>query len=95
MEENIMPTKYSEEMKRKVVALANNGKNQTEMRNEYGMARSTLHKWIKDYNNSGSLSVKDNRSDKEKELIKLQKENKQLKMENDILKQAALIMGRK
>lgn len=26
MEENIMPTKYPEEMKRKVVALANNGK---------------------------------------------------------------------
>ena len=95
MEENIMPTKYPEEIKRKVVALANNGKNQTEILNEYGMARSTLHKWIKDFNNSGSFSAKDNRSDKEKELIKLQKENKQLKMENDILKQAALIMGRK
>ena len=26
-----MPTKYPEEMKRKVVALANNGKNQTEI----------------------------------------------------------------
>ncbi|MDJ1089104.1 hypothetical protein [Macrococcoides caseolyticum] len=31
----------------------------------------------------------------EKELRKLRKENQQLKMENDILKQAALIMGRK
>ncbi|SDC57994.1 hypothetical protein SAMN04488597_10943 [Halanaerobium congolense] len=62
---------------------------------EYGMARSMLHKWIKHYNNSGSFIAKYNRSDKEKELIKLQKENKQLKMENDILKQAALIMGRK
>ncbi|EGQ4113233.1 transposase, partial [Staphylococcus pseudintermedius] len=30
-----------------------------------------------------------------KELRKLRKENQQLKMENDILKQAALIMGRK
>jgi len=90
-----MPTKYPEEIKRKVVALANNGKNQTEILKEYGMARSTLHKWIKHYNNSGSFKAKDNRSDKEKELIKLQKENKQLKMENDILKQAALIMGRK
>jgi transposase-like protein len=95
MEENIMPTKYPEEMKRKVVALANNGKKIKDILDEYRMARSTLHKWIKDYNNSGSFSAKDNRSDKEKELIKLQKENKQLKMENDILKQAALIMGRK
>ena len=90
-----MPTKYPEEMKRKVVKLANNGKKIKDILDEYGMARSTLHKWIKDYNNSGSFSAKDNRSDKEKELIKLQKENKQLKMENDILKQAALIMGRK
>ena len=31
----------------------------------------------------------------EKRLIELEKENKQLKMENDILKQAALILGRK
>ncbi len=90
-----MPTKYPEEMKRKVVKLANNGKMIKDILDEYGMARSTLHKWIKDYNNSGSFNAKDNRSDKENELIKLQKENKQLKMENDILKQAALIMGRK
>ena len=95
MEENIMPTKYPEEIKRKVVALANNGKKIKDILNEYGMARSTLHKWIKDYNNSGSFSTKDNRTDKENEIIKLKKENKQLKMENDILKQAALIMGRK
>jgi transposase len=38
---------------------------------------------------------KDNRTAEENELIKLQKEIQQLKMENDILKQAALIMGRK
>ena len=37
----------------------------------------------------------DNRSDEENELIRLRKEVQQLKMENDILKQAALIMGRK
>ncbi|SDL04169.1 Transposase and inactivated derivatives [Halanaerobium congolense] len=90
-----MPTKYPEEMKRKVVALANNGKKIKDILDEYGMARSTLHKWIKHYNNSGSFKAKDNRTDKEKELIGLRKENKQLKMENDILKQAALILGRK
>ena len=30
-----------------------------------------------------------------KELIRLKKENQQLRMENDILKQAALILGRR
>jgi len=90
-----MSKRYPEEMKRKVVALANNGKKIKDILDEYGMSRSTLHKWIKHYNNSGSFKAKDNRTDKEKELIGLRKENKQLKMENDILKQAALILGRK
>ena len=47
------------------------------------------------YNNTGSFKASDNRTEEEKELIRLKKENQQLRMENDILKQAALIMGRK
>ncbi|WP_339041499.1 hypothetical protein [Spiroplasma endosymbiont of Apeira syringaria] len=47
------------------------------------------------FTNSGSFKTKDNRSVEENELIKLRKELKQLRMENDILKQAALIIGRK
>lgn len=50
---------------------------------------------MKDYRNSGSFKAKDNRTDEENELLRLRKENKQLLMENDILKQAALIMARK
>jgi len=95
MEENIMSKRYPEEIKRNVVNLANNGKKIKDILDEYGMSKSTLHKWINHYNNSGSFKVKDNRTDKEIEIIELRKENKQLKMENDILKQAALIMGRK
>jgi len=34
-------------------------------------------------------------SSEEQELVRLRKENKQLQMENDILKKAALILGRK
>ena len=44
-----------------------------------------------EYSHSGSFRAKDNRAAEEKELIKLRKENQQLKIENDILKQAALI----
>ena len=90
-----MAKRYKNEFKRKIVSLANNGKKISNIVNEYGIARSTVHKWKKDFNNSGSFKAKDNRTDKEKELIKLRKENKQLKMENDILKQAALILGQK
>ncbi|WP_339041081.1 hypothetical protein [Spiroplasma endosymbiont of Apeira syringaria] len=52
-------------------------------------------KSVKQFTNSGSFKTKDNRSVEENELIKLRKELKQLRMENDILKQAALIIGRK
>lgn len=90
-----MAKRYNKEFKKQIVSLINNGKKVSEIIEEYNIARSTIHKWVKDYNNSGSFKAKDNRSDKEKELIKLRKENQKLKMENDILKQAALILGQK
>ena len=50
---------------------------------------------IKRFDSSGSFKIDDSRTDEEKRLLQLEKENQQLRMENDILKQAALIMGRK
>jgi transposase len=57
--------------------------------------KSTIGTWVERLNKTGSLDVNDNRSDAEKELIVLKKEVKYLRMENDILKQAALILGKK
>ena len=59
------------------------------------MTPSALAKWINNYNSSGSFKAEDNRSPEENELIELRKRNRQLETEVDILKQAALIMGRK
>jgi transposase len=86
---------YEEEFKKQIVELFNNGKSINQISKEYDISKSTVHSWVNNYNNSGSFKVADNRSDNEKELIDLRKRNKQLEMENDILKQAALIMGRK
>ena len=47
------------------------------------------------YHDNGSFKEKDNRTPEQEELMQLRKENKKLTMENDSLKQAALIMGRK
>ena len=55
----------------------------------------TIMNWIQKYNKTGSFKACDNRTEEEKELIRLKKENQHLKMENDILKQAALILGQK
>lgn len=87
--------RYTDEFKNQIVSLVNSGKSISEVASEYKIAKSTVHKWTRDFNNSSSFKAKDNLTDAEKELIKVKKENQQLKMENDILKQAALIMGRK
>ena len=86
---------FTEEFKKQVVSLYNNGKSRSEIIKEYDLTPSALAKWINNYNNSGSFKAIDNRTEEENELIKLKKRNKQLEMEVDILKQAALIMGRK
>lgn len=87
--------KFTEEFKRQMVQLHASGKPSNEIIKEYDLTPSTFHKWVKQYNGSGSFKEKDNQTPQEKELIKLRKINQQLRMENDILKQAALIMGRK
>ena len=87
--------KFTDEFKEQIVQLYLNGKSKSEIRKEYDLYASTLDNWIKQHQDTGSFKTKDNLSDAEKELIELRKKNKQLEMENDILKQAALIMGRK
>ena len=86
---------FTDEFKDQIVALYNSGKKPAEILKEYNISNSTLYKCIKEKTTSGSYKTKDNLTDQEKELIELRKENKRLMMENDILKQAALIMGRK
>ncbi len=86
---------FTPEFKSNIVKLYNNGKSRSELIREYDLSSSALADWINKYNNTGSFKAADNRSEEEKELIKLKKEVKQLRMENDILKQAALILGQK
>ena len=90
-----MAKRYKEEFKKQIVSLYNNGKSLADLNGEYGIAKSTISTWIERYNGSGSFNIDDNRTEEEKELIELRKKLKQLEMENDILKQAALILGKK
>jgi transposase len=79
---------FTAEFKKQMVQLYQNGKARQEIIKEYDLTPSALDRWVKQYKSSGSFQEKDNRSPEEQEL-------KQVRMENDILKQAALIMGRK
>lgn len=89
------PRSYTDEFKQQLVQLYHNGKRKCNICREYDIAISLLDKWLKQSAANGSFHEKDNRSAEEQELIELRKRNRQLEIENDILKQAALILGRK
>ena len=86
---------YSKEFKQQMVDLYNAGKPRAEIVREYELTPSAFDKWVKQANTTGSFKEKDNLTPEQKELAALRKRNQQLEMENDILKQAALIFGRK
>lgn len=86
---------FTAEFKAQMVKLYENGKPRKDIIREYDLTPSALDKWIKQSQTSGSFKEKDNRTEDENELLKLRKEYKRLLMENDILKQAALILGQK
>ena len=89
------PRKYTDEFKQQLVDLYHSGRRRCDICREYDIAQSLFDKWVKQAEHSGSFHEKDNHTPEQEELLKLRKENLKLKMENDILKQAALILGRK
>ena len=45
-----MRKNYSKEDKQKIINLCSDGVSVTEISKEYGLARSTIYAWIKEYN---------------------------------------------
>ncbi|MDN6345314.1 MAG: IS3 family transposase [Tetragenococcus koreensis] len=86
---------FTPEFKKQIVDLYRSGKSRKEIIDDYDLTPSAFDKWVRQHAQSGSFKEKDNLTPEQQELRELRKENTQLKMENDILKQAALIFGRK
>ena len=42
-------TNYTDEFKKQIVALKQNGKSTADISREYDIAKSTINKWVKDY----------------------------------------------
>jgi len=80
---------FTDEFKKQIVLLEANEKRKCDITREYHLAPSLLDRWKKQAKTTGSFKEKDNRTPEEQELIELRKRNRQLEMENDILKQAA------
>jgi transposase len=86
---------YEEEFKRKIVELHAAGRSVEELYREYNISKTAIRNWIREIGKSGKFGAEENRTEEEREMQRLRKEIKHLRMENDILKQAALILGRK
>ena len=87
------PRHYEESFKRRIVRLYENGKPAREIRDEYDISRSTLHRWVQGIRDSGSAKAADNRTPERNEPVELRKRNGQLEMEVDVSEQAAPLSG--
>ncbi len=78
--------KYDDEFKQNAVKKILDGQSAASVSRELGVAESLLHKWKK-----AKISTA---SDAEREVVELKKKLREVEMERDILKKAALIFGR-
>ena len=83
---------YDEDFKKTIVNLYENGKGISELSREYGVGKSTIDSWIKKYKtiitSTGETTTND-------EILKLQKKNRELVQEVEILKKAVAIFSKK
>ena len=78
--------KYDEDYKREAVKKIHDGQSVASVARELGVAESLLHNWKR-----RKMEVS---PDSEKEVIGLRKKLREVEMERDILKKAALIFGK-
>ena len=89
------PRQFTDEFKRQIVELVNAEKPKADVMREYDLSKSTVDRWVKSINATGSPHAADNRTPEQNRVIELERENRRLRMEVDGFKQAALIFARK
>ena len=89
------PRHYEESFKRRIVRLYENGRPAREIRDEYGISRSTPQRWVRGIRDSGSTKAADNRTPERNEPVGLRRRNGQLEMEVDVSEQAVPVFARK
>lgn len=92
--------RYTDDFKKMIIEIYNSGKPVLEICSEYGITNPTLYNWLKNplSNKSKKPIIKvynePKAVDKDKELLKLQKENERIKEENEILKKAIAMFAK-
>ena len=93
----VIRKRYSSDFKAHAVELVNLGKSVPEVAQELGIGTSILYRWAQPNGQSAQLGSADLRAGGEEgeadELRRLRRDVAQLRLENDILKKAAVILG--
>ena len=89
------PRHFTDEFKRQIVEPINAGKPKSDVMREYDLCKSTVDRRVKARNASVSPRAADNRTPGQNRIIGLERENRRLRMEVDVLEQAAPIFARK
>lgn len=92
-----MPKEYTqrdEEFKKMIVNICETSKDKTmsDIAREYGISRTNITNWRKKY---GTITTSTGETTTNDEIIKLQKKNKELEQEVEILKKAVAIFSKK
>ena len=86
-----MVTRYEEDLKKSIVEMVKAGRRSDELSKEYGPSADSIRNWVK---GAKSVELEDGTEVTSKEFKQLQKENQRLKEELEILKAAAVLLGR-
>ena len=90
-----MPAPHPPEFRRRAVELARQGdKPLLQLAKDLGISRSCLQNWMNQADADEQGGTERLTSGEKKELAELRRRNKQLEMENDILKRAAAYFAR-
>ena len=79
---------HDEDYKKNIVKLVENGKSISDIEREYGINRKLIYNWKSKY---GTITTSTGETTTNDEILKLKKKNKELEIENEILKKAVAI----
>ena len=89
------PGKFTEEFRRQIARLYLAGKPRGELMAEYGLGSPTLSRWVKCHGEAGVTTEAAAGTPEDERLLEPERENKRLRMEVDVLKQAPPMFARK
>ena len=88
------PTPYPREFKQQIIALHRAGRSPTELASEFEPTEESIRAWIKQAEGDDGLRSDGLTTSEKEELIRLRRENRQLRIEWEILSKAAAWFAR-